>query len=69
MDSGCVADCVSKKTGYPKECTGCFGDFAACGIKNCMSACLMDKKSPKCIKCGEDNCGDAFEKCSGSAIH
>ena len=62
--SACVADLLVGDPGFTAECAGCFGDEMACAIDNCLAECTADDMS-ECDPCVVDNCGEAFEECSG----
>ena len=61
----CVADCLAEDTGLSAECSACFGETAACTFDNCLTECSGGGDDPECMACVDEQCGDAFEACSG----
>jgi hypothetical protein len=60
----CITDCVETETGFSNECSSCYGDSGRCAIAFCILACI-DTESAECATCVKDNCGDAFDSCTG----
>ena len=64
--ASCVADCVHRTQNLSSPCSACFGNLAACTVKNCMSPCVQGgSASGACRACEQQYCGDPFARCSG----
>lgn len=56
---------------YPminEACLGCFHDMAACGVRHCKLACVLNARSEKCQACTRHYCAETFAQCSGLTI-
>lgn len=51
----CVGKCIVSK-GHPitNNCANCYGGFAYCTAKNCLTECAKDSNTPDCVKCQAD---------------
>jgi len=61
-------DCIRESFNLTERCASCFGNFTACGAKNCKGACWLDPKAEKCADCGRSYCGDDWASCTGVPI-
>lgn len=51
---------------FSRSCASCFGEFAACGRKECFWTCARTLgKGESCERCGWERCGDRWEQCTG----
>ena len=61
---GCSRACIIKDIGLTPECAGCFATDMGCMSDKCMSICLPDHSSEKCLECHETNCMPATVACA-----
>ncbi len=60
----CMATCIAERGGVSQPCAQCYAELLACIGANCLGKCVRPE-SPECAACAVQNCGVAFEACSG----
>eukprot|EP00727_Mastigamoeba_balamuthi_P001902 m51a1_g11709 hypothetical protein (128) ;mRNA; r:61504-61949 len=60
----CCTACIGSGAGLTDSCAACFGADCACMKDKCMKECILDQKSPVCLKCHADRCEPALYKCA-----
>ena len=62
----CTAACLLEEIpDLSAACADCFGEITQCTLENCLFQCIDGADAPDCGPCRAENCGDAFEECSG----
>jgi len=64
----CILDCIKEGTEFSDDCAVCFAGVTTCIMANCITQCAGGD-STACDTCRIENCGPAFETCSGIPIN
>ena len=60
----CANACVKRELGLTNECSSCFANNVVCAATKCMSECLSDHSSEKCLTCNNENCYPDLLNCT-----
>ena len=52
----CANACVKRELGLTAECSSCFANNIVCTATKCMSECVADHSSEKCMNCYNEKC-------------
>jgi len=61
----CVNNCMTQEMGLSADCASCFGELAVCNSTACGAGCVQAPNIQSCIGCRAQQCGVAFQACSG----
>lgn len=62
----CSVPCITETYAISDGCAGCYAGVIVCTVERCLTDCIADATSQKCVDCQEtQGCMDEFYTCSG----